>query len=546
MEVCLTGDILWVAGRLRPLLWLLAPNSVPLLETARTESDLIDLLNSSGACVLPTAELLALCRSASGDLEFGRELHRRCGERFQLGRWNQALLALGPPHQVLRCEAVVDDFDTHRLTLRTPIRAIGRAMARDDAGLRYVEIRDALDVMRCPEEWELERWGIEFSDVTHLFADRLEQFGRVSLIVALRAARSLHTLSEALRDVGIDPELDPAEIHARNSAGIKAVADQLRRLGLFWCVQQEIEPGPWEIDSDSYEAFAVHLDTQGYLDIWSAPECERLVRGHAPRAKAHQRFWEIVDQSRDLQDLTARLAPNPSDLGAVEERLKELRERERRRARMVEVCGSPFDSDRENLEHLWGHIDAHTQTAPTADLSSLTVLQPLRCRSDAGREKQRSGGGGGGNRLSQRTRDLIGLAGEIHVYRALQAQYGNGVVGPANWVSSNSLFRFAGNVADDGLGYDLQLTVERRRWLIEVKATASDSEMIEMGQSQVQTAMTCAHKRSTRYVIARVLNALSDQPKIEFLPNPYHPSSAPFYDFRNAGMRLTYRRSGLR
>jgi hypothetical protein len=55
--------------------------------------------------------------------------------------------------------------------------------------------------------------------------------------------------------------------------------------------------------------------------------------------------------------------------------------------------------------------------------------------------------------------------------------------------------------------------------------------------------MATASRRSARFVILRVLDALSDSPGTELLPNPYEDRSAALYDLQNAGMRLRYRRA---
>jgi hypothetical protein len=143
-------------------------------------------------------------------------------------------------------------------------------------------------------------------------------------------------------------------------------------------------------------------------------------------------------------------------------------------------------------------------------------------------------------------RDLVGLAGEIHAYRALQARYGAAVFGPANWVSKNSELSFPGNAGNDELGYDFELTVVGLAWQIEVKASIDDGEVVELGESQVRAAMRAAPRRHARFVILRVLDALSEAPGTELLPNPYEDRSAALYDLQNAGMRLRYRRASLR
>ena len=142
--------------------------------------------------------------------------------------------------------------------------------------------------------------------------------------------------------------------------------------------------------------------------------------------------------------------------------------------------------------------------------------------------------------------DLVGLAGEIHVFRMLQRQYGTERIQASSWVSTNSLHCFPGNrsTVDDGKGYDFEFWIGRKRHLVEVKSTVADEPGFEMGQSEVRAAMEAARKTRDPYLVIRVSFALDETPTAEVLPNPFNPRHAAIFRFDGAGMRVRYKRKG--
>ncbi len=136
--------------------------------------------------------------------------------------------------------------------------------------------------------------------------------------------------------------------------------------------------------------------------------------------------------------------------------------------------------------------------------------------------------------------DLLGLAGEIHAYRALRRKYGSGVVGPSSWKSENSRKVYPENPADDGFGCDFEIHAESRTYYIEVKASQGTEESLELGSSEVELALEKAGKRREAFQILHVVNALSQTPSFRLLPNPYDKRYREKYRFEDAGLRLRY------
>ena len=61
----------------------------------------------------------------------------------------------------------------------------------------------------------------------------------------------------------------------------------------------------------------------------------------------------------------------------------------------------------------------------------------------------------------------------------------------------------------------------KRHTIIEVKATQGDEEIFELGLSQIERAIEVANRRKEKFIICHITEELSDNPKFQFLPNPY-------------------------
>ena len=142
--------------------------------------------------------------------------------------------------------------------------------------------------------------------------------------------------------------------------------------------------------------------------------------------------------------------------------------------------------------------------------------------------------------MSQAMKDLVGLAGEIHAFRALQKYYGVETVGPSSWMSENSRHKYPENTTDDGYGCDFVIHKNGKTHYVEVKATQAEDEAFELGSSEVELAIDSANRRKKEFVILHVLNALGDAPSIRLLPNPYDKKHRVKYHFEEAGLRVRY------
>ncbi len=153
----------------------------------------------------------------------------------------------------------------------------------------------------------------------------------------------------------------------------------------------------------------------------------------------------------------------------------------------------------------------------------------------------------GTNRPQRQTKavdELVGLAGEIFVFRMLQHKYGSDVVSPSAWVSENSRRVFPHNLADDTRGCDFSFTVKGKSLRVEVKSSSGDDDVFMLGSSEIRLAMalgTRGKRRREAFVLVHVKNALSEAPTALVLPNPYDERYSKQFSIEDADARVRYR-----
>jgi hypothetical protein len=239
-----------------------------------------------------------------------------------------------------------------------------------------------------------------------------------------------------------------------------------------------------------------------------------------------------------------RLGISESEMAKARDRLEERKKKQELKKKTVKVCGKDFVNSEEYLANLWDHIrgvieDEHVVTADLSDIEDLeeqgSIKNHWKDNKKPTAKKKPQG------RMSQAMKDLVGLAGEIHAYRALQKFYGVETVGPGNWISENSRHKYPENTTNDGFGCDFIIHKDGKTHYVEVKATQGEDEAFELGSTEVELAIDSANSRKKTFVILHVLDALSDSPKFRLLGNPYDRKFKSKYRFEEAGLRVRYR-----
>ena len=139
------------------------------------------------------------------------------------------------------------------------------------------------------------------------------------------------------------------------------------------------------------------------------------------------------------------------------------------------------------------------------------------------------------------------MVGEMHAYRYLRKEFGEEAVKRDAWVSEirRSVLQPVEGEPDgvsDGHGFDFRFTHQRKKWHVEVKATAGDDSAFDLGISEIKAANRLARERGGRWRILRVRNALSDRPEFDWLPNPFEDGFRERFRLHRGGMRVSYSR----
>jgi len=363
---------------------------------------------------------------------------------------------------------------------------------------------------------------------------------------AITQAKSANDLISSLEKLKLEPTIDPLEIYVQNRESCLKILQTVQQAAIIWCLRNGFETGSWEKESeDLLEWVNDSLEKEGSIYIWNDEKCFAALKA-LPRNDPHATFWEKFDVSLNFNYFLNALSISAAELEKAKETLLQHKAKIQEQKRMVPVCGRDFDSADDNMQQLWNHIvgeiDENNLPEISFDgLAELKEISPRKGRDGNGGSKERQRKPSG--RMTQAKKNLIGLAGEIHAYRVLLKTYGRGVVNPNCWISENSLRKFPQNKVNDNYGCDFEVHYKGKTYYIEVKATEGDEESFELGLSEIRRALEVANKRSAKFLILRIIKALSTEPEFQFLPNPYDKQYQRSYDIQNAGLRIRYSKS---
>jgi len=90
------------------------------------------------------------------------------------------------------------------------------------------------------------------------------------------------------------------------------------------------------------------------------------------------------------------------------------------------------------------------------------------------------------------------------------------------------------------LGYDLEIYLNKKTYLIEVKSTIGGNNQFEMGSTETDKARKLSKNNKTEYLIAFVTDTL-DNPKIHWLPNPFSSKGNKLFTIKEVGARISFK-----
>ena len=552
-----SGSLSYVIDLLLPLTMLLQPRKrTDRLQEVQSEEQLLDFFASCRDPLMNGGELISLAREYPDPYEFGLECHRRFGEDLALQRWSEALVKSGG--RALQNRQASTEFDVQTSQAKQPLRSLlAFTMLVGPHDQSFRDLLAELEAIACPAHFSETLWEVRFADAMTAYVEFFRSLGAPDAVLQLLKNCDAPTiLLDRLSEAGADIGCDPVSLARDNREKLRQALAKMQQLGLAWAVTNDPahasawEGGPEDLLNDLDSALA----TDAYLRRWEEKDILSLLRS-LPRSSHGLAFWGALGRAETLTELQQILDVSAEAITHAKDKLSELKESARRRSKLVQVCGREFDGSEDNLGALWSHICGSISEEALSALSAIDLSKPLKLASVLPRRTSAGNGNGGAThpmppRVAKAIEMLIGMAGEIHAFRRLQTEYGATVVTSSSWISMNGVSVFPENTsfANDGAGCDFRFMVDGRLFFVEVKSSSATDETFTLGSSEIRLAMDLARaksrKRRERFVILRVMNAMSAKPTFQALPNPYDDRFQGFYNIDEAGARVRYRVRG--
>ncbi|MCY4155840.1 MAG: hypothetical protein OXF66_00095 [Gammaproteobacteria bacterium] len=536
-----TGDTGLVASRIRPVVELFGAAGEG-FETAAVDKDRLKDWLAGNLPQWDAAELMTAGHRSRNDYEMGMAAWRALGDMAALPAWNAVLEGLGEEYEPVENREVKKQTNDHLEGMQYLLAAIARAVAIECGEPElFKKIQDATHAFSAPNDWSLRYWEIPFEAVMDALCSLWADVDSEHLTV-LRGAETLEQLHKAIEERGIAIEPDPYEIARANSEGFSGAWGDVHDLYRTWLETHDPDSRLPDLPA---EPPGLAADT--YLRRLSDAELWRLALENLD----DKRFVDACGGAADAQSAKNQLG---LDEKAVDRKRREREKREKeaaRKAKMIKIDGAGtveidvIDYPAE-FERLKQTLD--DPVGPRASKGEFTQLGPLSIGGGGG-----GGGSGGGTaprRPSPEEAEVVGIFGEMHAYRYLQKEFGKRSVRANSWVSELRLKVLPLVVGErveisDGHGFDFRFTHQGIRWHVEVKATKKyDDASFDLGISEIKAAELIAsrHGGTRRWVILRVRRALSEQPIIDLLPNPFEEGFQKHYRLHRGGMTVSYSR----
>ena len=537
------GDLAWKIRLVRPLILLMQPNAdVMPLDEISSEDEFENVIQLYDLSPISIGDVLS---EAASLREIGYKAWKIIPDRAQLIQWNKVISQLG--ESLVINDQAADQFQEHIYSFQKVMRSIIRyTICQHPESRKFKDMEDEFLSLECPMEYEKSYWIVDFHHVMIKVCDILQGWNTSRDVVALvKNTTNAEGLRKELDKLGLEPDIDPIEINSDNQKMFFCVLERIKKIAIAWCIKEDANHGIWGEDSSIIKIYlADDFEKSAFLEIWNEAMCLNLL-GKLDQPQIHEEFKSALNMSSSINELMNKLGISNTDLTKAHEKLEKRKQERKLREKTVEVCGRDFVNSEDNLNNLWEHIlktigDDSVVGVDLNNLESLKKREPVKKRKKDNKNPTKMTKTPG--RKCQALKDLVGLVGEIHAFRALQKFYGGENVGPDNWKSENSRYKYPENTANDGLGCDFVIHNEDGNiHYVEVKATQAENEAFELGSSEAELAINSANRRKKNFVILHVLNALDNTPSIRILPNPYDERYKDKYYFEEAGLRVRYK-----
>ena len=569
------GATALLVDRIRPVLRLLGLADAG-LETAASDAKglrawLSSRLPEGQNARWSPEDLISAARRSKDDEEMGREAFRRLGEMAQIPAWNDALAELGESYTKVVNDEADEQAKRHIEEAAPLLRSLARHVAaeRDDADL-FLKMEGSRRDFKTPAEWSACWWEVPLGAVLgELRAAYVDDLGVESgpantdnppaggvrvpeqrvgvervppaaeVVDLLDHATSLADLRQALDKRGVALDVDPFETFRRNKRLFRKEIDQMRDLHRAWREISGADPAPLRNEATE----APRVDSSAYLRAWSDVE----IFGKALETVNDAAFENQCRACRTVEMARTTLGVTPEAVQEAGRRKLKKQQEEERANRTFEVAGKPFEIDgQETYPDLLARLDnLPAPEGPDIERNESSHLTQPPPRSAGTRGASRSPGRTSHLYASPHLPGLVGIVGEIHAYRYLRSKFGSDIVTPAGWVSENGLkvVREADaekRDARDSRGFDFRFLSGGIAWHFEVKATTGDDTSFSLPPSEILAATELANSDRDRWRILRVRQALSSNPQVDLLPNPFETGFSSLFRISRSGLTVRY------
>ena len=257
-----------------------------------------------------------------------------------------------------------------------------------------------------------------------------------------------------------------------------------------------------------------------------------------------RRHWEVAPGIRGLAarmpvstDL-ATLGLEESDVDSSQSAAEKKQLDRRRQRTLISFARRELSALESGYQDIVKAVQASLGIA-TGILAATDKQADLAIQDEPAPPASRSRGGGtrrptaADEVMSDEQRRAVGLIGELLAYEWLKQHYQRThrlALTDSCWVSFNGTRALGIGATSDDFGFDFRVELRSTRHYWEVKATSGDTQLLELGPTELAAAQRFQRDRADRYRILYITNALEPAAaKLHVLPNPFSRQGAPAY-----------------
>ena len=298
------GDLAWRVRLVRPLILLMQPDAdIASLDEVSSEEQFRDALQSYSIAPLDLDDVLSIVRDAAGLKSVGYKTWEILGDQGQLYQWNKVLSQSS--ELMVSNDQANAQFQEHMDLCRTIMRSIIRYTIRKHSESKgFKDFETKLLNLECPKEYAENYWVVGFHEVMKKVRDILVEWDTdPDVVVLVESATSVEELRDQLDELGLEPDLDPIEIHAANRKILFRVLEGIKKAALAWCIRENADVGMWGEDNGIFETkLADDFAKAAFVEIWNEVMCFKLI-GKLNQSQVHEGFWTALGMSSTVSEL---------------------------------------------------------------------------------------------------------------------------------------------------------------------------------------------------------------------------------------------------